>query len=263
MKGSNRFDRLDETMKYRTSQVISTTAALLFGILGIWGAFQFQHAWDQVRRHEQRTAQLRLADDTASDQAAVALYKQLVPLDAAVQLRILQRQWVMALDLLDRIRLSKYHNALDKDLPLLYGSLDALLSEAGERAESVLAESAALPDRYAWRVHNLKAAVTLLKAFVALETEDNWKKVHALLKEAVNELKLAIERVDRLSVPMADKYIPRWNLELLQGRQDIRKILISTPETERRLDLGQSLEAIIPEKGGYAPGNPVERRMKK
>lgn len=250
-------------MKKHLSLITSGVAALFFGIGGISAALLSARHQDLAVRQEQVTAQLRIAEATDSHADALGMYKAISPIGEAVHLRLLQRQWAMALDIVDQIRLIKFNDALNGEVPALYQSLGALLDEARDRSSFVLTEFPALTDPLAWQIYNIRAAVNLLKAFVVLETEDNWKKVHGTLKEAVGDFKSAIDRVDRTNAPAVEKNIPRWNLELLQGKQDIKKIIFSVPEAERRLDVKENLEAIIPEKGGYAPGDPMERRMKK
>ena len=83
------------------------------------------------------------------------------------------------------------------------------------------------------------------------------------IKAALSSLKAAISTVDQSDGTEHEKNIPRWNMELLQGNQTIRKMKLTKQQAERRLDLKENLEAIIPEKGGYAPGEPLERRIKK
>lgn len=250
-------------MKKHLSLFALGVAALCFGIGGVSAVVRYDHYRNLAARQEKVSAQLRIADATESHADALRLYKEISPISETVQLRLLQRQWAAALETVDQIRLIKYNDALNEEVPVLYQSLAALLEEARNRSNFVLSEFPALEDRLAWQIYNIKAAVNLLKAFVVLETEDNWKKVHGTLKEAVGDLKSAIDLVDRTNAPAFEKHIPRWNLELLQGKQDLKKIIISIPDTERRLDLRENLEAIIPERGGYAPGDPMDGRMKK
>jgi hypothetical protein len=132
-----------------------------------------------------------------------------------------------------------------------------------EECSGLLSKSEALPDEIAWQVYNIRGSVKLLTAFSVLETERNWKKVMGIMKEAISDLKSAIASVDRTNTLGLDRNVPRWNLELLQGEQFVKKFQLGTVTDDQRLELKDNLEAIIPERGGYAPGEPVERRVLK
>ena len=80
---------------------------------------------------------------------------------------------------------------------------------------------------------------------------------------AILAFKSAIEAVDAAPlVSNLEKNVPRWNLELLHEDIYVKKQMRVPPDLER-LGLRDSLEAVIPERGGYAPGEPLERRIQK
>jgi hypothetical protein len=126
----------------------------------------------------------------------------------------------------------------------------------------VITENDPLRKEVAWRIHNIEGAARLLAAFAVLETERNWKKVMSAMQAAVSAFKSAIETVDAAPVTNLEKSMPRWNLELLHADIYIKKLSVIQPDQER-LELRDNLEAVIPEKGGYAPGEPLERRIRK
>jgi hypothetical protein len=126
----------------------------------------------------------------------------------------------------------------------------------------VITENDPLRKEVAWRIHNIEGAARLLAAFAVLETERNWKKVMSAMQAAVSAFKSAIETVDAAPVSNLEKSMPRWNLELLHADIYIKKLSVIQPDQER-LELRDNLEAVIPEKGGYAPGEPLERRIRK
>jgi hypothetical protein len=146
---------------------------------------------------------------------------------------------------------------------VLYNRLEGLLEDMKDRSDFILTEFESLRGDIIWRVFNIRGSVRILASFIVLETERNWKKVRGTMKEAISDLKSAVDTVDKTYSATFEKNIPRWNLELLQGQQFVKKIKLTKVEAERRLELRDNLEAIIPEKGGYAPGEPMERRMKK
>jgi len=59
------------------------------------------------------------------------------------------------------------------------------------------------------------------------------------------------------------KNIPRWNFEMLTGEDYVKKMEVAKTDPEKNQALQESLEALIPEMGGYAPGEPIETKIKK
>jgi hypothetical protein len=105
--------------------------------------------------------------------------------------------------------------------------------------------------------------VKIVSSFLVLETEKNWKKVRGKLKEATSDLKSAIDIVDKTASSNLEKNICRWNLEILGQQQPGKKMKLAESDAEHHLVLRDNLEAIIPEKGGYAPGEAMGGAMKK
>jgi hypothetical protein len=194
---------------------------------------------------------------------AIAMYKKIAPSLPEVDLRILQRQWAMALELLHRIQAAKYNPELENDLQTFFGTLREHLDEMRDRCSTVLADSTSLPAAVAWQAYNIEGSVRLLMAFLSLETERNSKKVTALMREAISDFKAAIDSVDSIAAAGTKRNIPRWNMELLHAEQYVEQFQMVEPDSQKRLDLRDNLEALIPEKGGYAPGEPLERRIRK
>ncbi len=249
-------------MKWSPSHLF-LLGALIFSIAGIDRAWHGYRFWllETKRCHVEKAMQA--ADNITDPAEAIFAFQKIIPTQPDIQLRILQRQWRMALDMLDRIKRAKFNAVLDAEVPLLYKALADHLESMKDRAAQVLIESDTLKNETSWRIHNLRGAVKLLSAFIVLDTERNWKKVRGTLKEAISDLKTALALVDTTDLPAKEKNIPRWNLELLYENQLVRKISVSHVEAERRLELKSNLEAIIPEKGGYAPGEPLDMRIKK
>ncbi len=250
-------------MKKQVILFLLVLAVLISSVFGVYSALAYRHFKVLEIQNRQMTNQVNAADAMGNHQKAVALFKAVKPKIPAVELRILQRQWLIALDLLDQIQAARYNLVLEKELPILFQHLSDHLDDMKDRCTYVLTEFEPLRQDVAWRVYNIKGAVNLLRTFVVLETENIREKVSGTMKEAISDLKSAIEIVDRTNAPGVEKNIPRWNMELLQANKYIKKISVSKMDAQRRLDLKENLEAIIPEKGGYSPGEPLDRRMKK
>jgi hypothetical protein len=126
-----------------------------------------------------------------------------------------------------------------------------------------LADTASLPPEIVWRIHNIEGSVKLLTAFLMLYNEQNPDKVQGVIREALSDFKDAIAVVDKTNVPAYEKNIPRWNFEMLTGEDYIKKMEVAKTDPEKNQALKESLEALIPEMGGYAPGEPIETKIKK
>jgi hypothetical protein len=235
---------------------------LVFLALGVDGLHDFGKAAYRARRNALLDARIREADRIPEDRSALDAYRSITPAIPEVQLRILEREWRVALDLLHQVQLAKFNRRLEDEVPDLYRKVEDHLASMTDRCGAVLTGGDFPRNEVAWRVYNLEGAVRLLGAFVVLERENNWKKVGAALSAAISAFKSAIEAVDEAGVSSLERNIPRWNLELLHADIYVRKLTVAQPDRDR-LDLRDNLEAVIPEKGGYAPGEPLERRIRK
>jgi hypothetical protein len=231
--------------------------------LSIYFLSQYRHAktLEKVNRHIQQA--LQTADALTDNEAAVAAYQNIKPMLPEVQLRILQRQWGIALEKLQQINLARVNSVLQDDSPQYIQQLKNYLDEMWDRCNSTLADSASLPPEIVWRIHNIEGSVKLLTAFLMLYNEQNPDKVQGVIREALSDFKTAIEVVDKADVPAYEKNIPRWNFEMLTGEDYIKKMEVAKTDPEKNQALQESLEALIPEMGGYAPGEPIETKIKK
>jgi len=243
--------------------VIPALLAMVFTVLGVVSIVNYRLYRSLELESRNLREQVLAGDRIADPYQAVALYQTLSPASPVVQLRIVQRQWLMALEILQQIQRAGRNPILEKDSALLYNKLQGHLEKMGDECNVLLTESGSLPEEIAWQIYNLRGSVRLLMAFSVLETERNWKKVIGIMKEAISDLKSAIAAVDKTNSSAFRKNVPRWNLELLQGEQFVRKFQYATVTDDQRLELKDNLEAIIPERGGYAPGEPVERKILK
>jgi hypothetical protein len=240
--------------------ILGIFLAAVIGVICLWRSYDYRI---QERQLQQLAQGIIIAEGIKDNQKAVRAYENLSSSLPEIQIRILQRQWVLAMDLVGQINRSKYNRALEKDVPALFSKLLAHLEDMRDRCSVLLTETGAKSNEVLWQTHNISAAVRLLSAFATLETEKNWPKVQGIIREAIAELKLAIESADEMPQMTPAKNIPRWNLELLYDQQYVEKFSLFNPEKQNRMDLNDNLEMLIPERGGYAPGEPADRSIRK
>lgn len=242
---------------------VAFAVVVILAGLGV-GSFWRYHDYRSQERHGRYLEHaIQSADMLEDDAEAVRQYAAIEPALPEVQIRILQRQWAIALDILHQIQQSKYNPLLEKDVPDLYRLLQANLDQIHDRSGSLLAESGLLRNDLLWQAHNLAAAARLMTAFTVLERERNWPKVQGMIKEAIAEFKMSIEAADHAPGNALARNIPRWNLELLHAQQYVEKFTLFKPDEQNRMELKENLEMLIPERGGYAPGEPINRGLKK
>lgn len=250
-------------MKKRFGLTVPLLLALVFLGLAAERFLAWRHVQTLEAEHRRVQEQILQADRVPDAEQAIALYLAIAPPQPEVELRILQRQWGQALEMLRQIRRARYNPLLEPDVQQLYGRLDVLLTEMKERCGALLAEGKILRAEVGWRANNLLGAVKLMNAFAVAETERNPKKVAAILREAIGHFKSAIETVDTLASAGWSRNVPRWNLELLCGEQMVERFRLAEPDVQRQLDIRDNLDAILPEQGGYAPGEALDRKIRK
>lgn len=207
--------------------------------------------------------ELQKADAIADDRTATAAYKKLKPALPEIQLRIVQRQWRAALELLQYMQRARSNSELQTETGSYGARLKTLLDEMIERCSGTLADEASLRPEITWQLHNTAGAAKVLSALVMLESEQNADKVQGVMRDALTDFKAAIEAVDKAGLPPLQKNIPRWNFEVLNGEENVKKFEVSMTDMEKNQALKENLETLIPEIGGYAPGEPIETRVKK
>ena len=232
----------------------------VFGVYQFLSLMTFRSLESEAKKLQR---EVQVGDRLVDNAEAITHFQGITPEVTEVQLRILQKQWLIALDYLHQLQATRYNKVLQKELPLIVEQLNAHLEDMDDLCSKALARSEPLPPRLAWRLNNISGCLKLLKAFVVLESEENWKKITGIMREAISDLKTAIEHVDASHPINIEANIPRWNLELLHSEQFVKLIVRTQADAERRLDLRENLEAIISEKGGYAPGEPLQRKIRK
>ena len=252
-------------MKSKNSKTIALIIllAVSFMLLGIYSASQYRAVQARETRNRLLQQELKAADAIADDSAAAAAYKKLNPALPEIQLRILQRQWRIALELLHYMQRARSNVELQNETGVYSGRLKTLLDEMLDRCSSMLTDAASLRPDIVWQVYNLAGSAKVLSVFVMLENEQNVDKVQGVMRDALTDFKSAIEAVDKTSVPPFQKNIPRWNFELLNGEEYVQKFEVAMTDMEKNQVLKENLETLLPEMGGYAPGEPIETKIEK
>jgi hypothetical protein len=236
--------------------------AVCFLLLAMYSLFQYRAAAALEACNRQLQQELQKADALADDSAAVSSYKKL-PALPEIQLRILQRQWRIALEVLQYLQRARYNTELQNETGIYSEHLKSLLDEMLDRSSSMLADSERLQPDIIWQTYNASGAAKLLSAFLLLEREQNVDKVQGVMRDALTDFKSAIDAVDKADVSPLQRNTPRWNFEMLNGEQFIKKIEVAKTDMEKNQVLKENLETLLPEMGGYAPGEPIETRIKK
>jgi len=236
------------------------------GLFFLFTVYFFVQYFEQKNREKTQhylQKAIQSADAITDHQTAVSAYQSIQPMIPEVELRILQRQWYIALEKLKQINLMIANSELQEDRLRFIQQLRAYLEEMGDSCDRILTDYNSLPDNIIWRIHNLKGAIKLLMAFITFQEEQNPNKAQILIRDALSEFKVAIEVVDRINISPLARNIPRWNFEMLISQEYVKKLEVAKTDVEKDQALKESLEALIPEIGGYAPGEPIETKIKK
>lgn len=234
-----------------------------FALLGVYSFRRYTAAAEQESRTRILMEKLRKADALADGAAAVAAYTKLQPALPEIQLRILHRQWRMAMELLQYMQRARDNSELQDTRDEYSARLRTLFNEMNDRSNSTLADSESLRPEIAWQIYTVAGSAKVLSAFVMLENDQNVDKVQGVMRDALTDFKAAIEAVDKADVPPMQRNIPRWNFELLNGEEYVKRFEVAMTDMEKNQVLKENLETLMPEMGGYAPGEPIETRIKK
>ncbi|MRR06417.1 MAG: hypothetical protein EG828_05650 [Deltaproteobacteria bacterium] len=249
--------------KNKTTIALIILLAVSFMLLGIYSASQYRAVQAREARNRLQQQELQKADAIADDSAAAAAYKKLTPALPEIQLRILHRQWRIALELLHYMQRARSNAELQNETSVYSDRLKTLLDEMLDRCSSMLTDTAALRPDIVWQVYNLAGSAKVLSVFVMLVNEQNADKVQGVMRDALTDFKAAIEAVDKTGVPTFQKNIPRWNFELLNGEEYVQKFEVAMTDMEKNQVLKENLQTLLPEMGGYAPGEPIETKIEK
>jgi hypothetical protein len=120
-----------------------------------------------------------------------------------------------------------------------------------------------LPAGLTWKLHNLKGNVSVMLAYSVLAFEQDGRKAAKFLSDAVDDYKTSIDIVDAICSTPMERALPRWNMELIVGLGEYRRIGLSEVRQENMTEVQEQLEAFIPDVAGFAPGVPLETRVEK
>ena len=120
-----------------------------------------------------------------------------------------------------------------------------------------------LPAPLSWKLHNLKGNVSVMLAYSVLAFEQDGRKGAKFLSDAVDDYKTSIDIVDGLCSTPMERALPRWNMELIVGLGEYRRIGLSEVKQQNMTAVQEQLEAFIPDVAGFAPGVPLETRVEK
>jgi hypothetical protein len=234
-----------------------------FLLCSVYSFRQYRSSAAQEQQYRVLQHELQTADAIADDPAAIIAYKKLTPSLPEIQLRILQRQWRSALSLVQSLQRIRYHGELQNETVASSARLKSHLTEMLDQCSTMLVDAASLRADILWQVYNASGAAKLMNAFLMLDDQQSADKVQGVIRDALTDFKAAIEAADRAGISPLQRNIPRWNFELLNGEQYIKKIEAARTDMEKNQALKENLETLIPEMGGYAPGEPIETKIKK
>ncbi|MGA7826264.1 MAG: hypothetical protein WCA04_01280 [Geobacteraceae bacterium] len=250
-------------IKNNRTMAIIIFLAVCFLLLGTYSACQYRAVKAREAHNKLLQLELQKADAMENDSAAATAYKKLSPALPEIQLRILQRQWRIAMELLHYMQRARYNTELQNDTGIYSTRLTSLLDEMLDRCSSMLTDAASLRPDIVWQVYNVAGSARVIRAFTMLENGQNVDKVQGVMRDALTDFKSAIENVDKAGVPPFQKNIPRWNFELLNGEGFVQKFENAMTDMDKNQALKENLETLMPEMGGYAPGEPIETKVKK
>ena len=243
----------------RTTAII-LLVAVSFMLLGAYSGSRYRAVKAREARNRILQLELKKADAMADNSAAATAYKKLNPLLPEVQLRILQRQWRLAMELLQYMQRARYNTELQNETGVYSTRLTSLLDEMLERCSGMLSDAETLRPDILWQVYNAAGSARVIRAFAMLEDGQNVDKVQGVMRDALTDFKAAIKAVDKAAVPPFQKNIPRWNFELLNGEGYVQKFEVAMTDMEKKQLLKENLETLMPEMGGYAPVNPLKQK---
>jgi hypothetical protein len=250
---------------------IGLGAVALVGLgLLIAGALSYRHNSLQQRRMAEINQRLARISFTAGHDETARQLRELA--DRAARLgrplpqagyRALWHRWKAAMEQFERVSDALHNRYLAGDaagmLPAFHDRLlklrDACTSELEQRREP--------SPSLRWKLRNLRGSVAVLLAYSVLNHEQDGRKAAKFLSDALDDYKAAIAGVDDSSTSSFERSLPRWNMELIIGLGEYRRIGLSEIRRENMTQVQEQLEAFIPEVAGFAPGVPLETRVEK
>lgn len=179
-----------------------------------------------------------------------------------LEYRILIRKWWHAQELLHQFLSAKENKFLKHVAPNMELKIMEYSYKLKEDCTKALKELNINKSDLSWKIYNLRGCISVFLAYMMVEFDKDSKKGEKLLKEAISNFKDSIRIVDHIDYSLYDRILPRWNLELISGRGRLSKITRAQKrDVEKML---KEMEVIKPDEiGGFAPGVPLEKKVKK
>lgn len=177
--------------------------------------------------------------------------------------RALWHRWKAAMEQFERVSDTLHNRYLAGDADRILPAFHDRLLKLRDACAAELDQGAGISPALRWKLHNLKGSVAVLLAYSVLNHEQDGRKAAKFLSDALDDYKAAIAGVDDCSTSSFERSLPRWNMELIVGLGEYRKIGLSEIRQENMAQVQEQLEAFIPEVAGFAPGVPLETRVEK
>lgn len=181
----------------------------------------------------------------------------------AVEYDLLYRRWRLVTRHFDTLRAASKNRYLAAGAREMARGVQDLLYQIHDGSSEAVQGATSQDLDTLWRLYNLRGCVSVLLAYSVLEFEKDGKKSLKFLGDALEDYKRAISLVDDASTSSFERSLPRWNLELIAGRGEYRRIGLGDPRQENLAEVRDQLEAVIPDMGGFAPGVPLDTAIEK
>ena len=263
-------DNQISTVKKKPSvhHIIFYTLLVICLLVIVDAAVSYRRISNRIQDEQQFYRQLSTLQQLAEDAELSELEQlshQAQVLDISVpelQYQILYRHWLAAFANFDVLVAGAENRYVSRDLNKLTADIHRQLLALRSECDKLLRSAKIAPAEQKWLVYNLRGSVSLMMAYSLLEFTEDAEKSRTFLSDAVEDFKQAIHAVDDSVVLPSQRMIPRWNLELIVGAGKAlsasRRFGDNVSETLRT-----QLQAVIPNVGGYASGEPLETRVRK
>jgi hypothetical protein len=261
----------DILLRNKRATVIALSTVGLAGIvLLIAGAIGYWHSSQQTTNLHKLNARMANLPPAEDRQAVISELEQISaqaktlgqPLPEANYVR-LWNQWQEAVTNFKQISAALNNRYLAShqrhQLQTFHQQLLALRDSCAAALESRGKLTASLD----WKLLTLKGNVSVMLAYSVLNFEQDGRKGAKFLSDAIDDYKAAIDLVDATCSSSQERALPRWNMELIVGLGEYRKIGLSEVRQENLTEVQEQLEAFIPDVAGFAPGVPLETRVEK
>jgi|LGVF01.1.fsa_nt_gb hypothetical protein len=249
-------------------------ALTLFGLVGLVllfaGGVTYKRSAHREAAIQDLNRRLAAVSSTGKGRPAIAELEEIIAAGKDLNLNLpeakhtrLWNQWQAAVDDFKQITAAQSNRYLatgqQQELKSFHTRLLALRDSCGITLEA----EKQLPASLGWKVHNLKGNVSVMLAYSVLAFEQDGLKGAKFLSDAVADYKTSIDIVDGLCSTPMERALPRWNMELIVGLGEYRRIGLSEVKQENVTKVQEQLEAFIPDVAGFAPGVPLETRVEK